>query len=126
MAAEELCVSVSGVLTRLTPILNEDGDRVRQRNGYAYMTAAHLPTQKRRPTTRQRHHKRRPITTKRTPPHEPHETTRQKKLRRDTSKDSLLQVLQDAKKERAERFERKMSLLERLVQAVEGKSAQAE
>ncbi|KAL1452289.1 hypothetical protein MTO96_043854 [Rhipicephalus appendiculatus] len=39
MAAEELCVSVSGVLTRLTPILNEDGDRVRQGNGYAYMTA---------------------------------------------------------------------------------------
>lgn len=57
---------------------------------------------------------------------EPQDTTHKKKRRRDTSIDSVLKVLQDAKNERAERFERKMSLLERLVQAVEGKPAQAE
>lgn len=38
MAADELCVSVNGVLTRLAPILDEDGARVRQGNGYAYST----------------------------------------------------------------------------------------
>lgn len=39
MAADEICVSVNGVLTRLTAILDEDGNRARQGNGYAYMTA---------------------------------------------------------------------------------------
>lgn len=39
MAADEICVSVKGVLTRLTAILDEDGNRARQGNGYAYMTA---------------------------------------------------------------------------------------
>lgn len=57
---------------------------------------------------------------------DPRENTRQKKRHRDTSVDKLLQVLQEAKQETAERFERKMALLERLVQAVEGKRTQDE
>lgn len=38
MAADELCVTVSGVLRRLTPIRDQDGNRVREGNGYAYST----------------------------------------------------------------------------------------
>ncbi|KAH7948911.1 hypothetical protein HPB49_003400 [Dermacentor silvarum] len=63
---------------------------------------------------------------KRDPSQEPQETARHKRCRWDTSIGNLPKVLQDAKQKRAEPFERKMFLLERLVVAVEAKATQAE
>lgn len=62
----------------------------------------------------------------REPLQEPQGATTRRKRRRDTSIDTLVKVLQEAKKERAERFNKKMSLLERLVAAVEAKPTQSE
>ncbi|KAL1480883.1 hypothetical protein MTO96_050668 [Rhipicephalus appendiculatus] len=45
----------------------------------------------------------------------------QKRKREGSSLDKLLKELQECRKERAERYERKMGLLERLVHAVEAK-----
>ncbi|XP_054923409.2 uncharacterized protein [Dermacentor andersoni] len=60
------------------------------------------------------------------PSQQPQDDVLHKRRRRDTSINTLLDVFQEAKKDRAERFDKKMALLERLVTAVEAKATQVE